>query len=35
MLAKTLPERFIIVDGTKSLDAVESFIWSELRKRVI
>ncbi len=35
MLAKTLPERFIIVDGTKSLDEVESFIWSELRKRVI
>lgn len=35
MLAKALPERFVIVDGTRSLDEVESFIWSELRKRVI
>lgn len=35
MLAKALPERFIIVDGTKGVDEVEQDIWSELRKRVI
>lgn len=35
MLAKALPERFIVTDGTQEREAVEEHIWSELRKRVI
>ncbi len=35
MLAKALPERFIVTDGTQSIEAVEEEIWAELRKRVI
>ncbi|MBN1404733.1 MAG: dTMP kinase [Opitutales bacterium] len=35
MLAKALPGRFIIADGSKSIDEVEVQIWEELRKRVI
>jgi dTMP kinase len=35
MLAKALPERYIIVDGTKTVEEVEESIWIELRKRVI
>lgn len=35
VLAKTLSERFIVVDGTRSPDEVEEAIWRELRKRVI
>ena len=35
MLAKALPERFIVVDGALTRDEVEQNIWSELRKRVI
>ena len=35
MLAKALPERFIIADGTQPIDQVEAHIWAELRKRVI
>lgn len=35
MLAKALPERFIVIDGTEEREAVEEKIWSELRKRVI
>ncbi|MCD8482745.1 MAG: dTMP kinase [Verrucomicrobia bacterium] len=35
MLAKALPERFIIVDGTPDPDTIEERIWRELRNRVI
>ena len=35
MLAKALPERFIVADGAKQPEEVEKFIWKELRKRVI
>lgn len=35
MLAKALPERFVVVDGAAEVGAVEESIWSELRKRVI
>lgn len=35
MLAKALPERFIIVDGMADRDLVEERIWKALRKRVI
>ncbi len=35
MLAKALPGRFIIADGSKSIDEVEAQIWEQLRKRVI
>jgi dTMP kinase len=35
MLAKALPERFIIADGTQTIEEVEEQIWAELRKRVI
>ncbi len=35
MLAKALPERFVVVDGTEPRTTVETEIWSELRKRVI
>jgi dTMP kinase len=35
MLAKAMPERFIIVDGEEPRDALEDHIWHELRQRVI
>jgi len=35
MLAKALPERFIIADGSKPIDEVEAFIWAQLRKHVV
>lgn len=35
MLAKTLPERYLIIDGTCPRDEVEERIWKELRKHVI
>ncbi|MFA5257948.1 MAG: dTMP kinase [Opitutales bacterium] len=35
MLAKALPGRFIIVDGTKSIEEVEKAIWGALRKVVV
>jgi dTMP kinase len=34
VLAKGMPERFIVVDGTKSEDAIEKKIWSEVEARV-
>jgi dTMP kinase len=34
VLAKGMPERFIVVDGTKSADAVEKKIWTEVQARV-
>ena len=35
MLAKAMPERFIVVDGELSRDDLEQMIWKELRQRVI
>lgn len=35
MLAKAMPERFIIVDGSLQQDELENVIWKELRQRVI
>lgn len=35
MLAKALPERFIIADGTQTPDQIEEKLWRELRNRVI
>ncbi len=35
MLAKAMPERFVVVDGNLSPDELENVIWKELRKRVI
>ena len=35
VLAKGMPERFIVVDGTKSADAVEKKVWSEVQARLI
>ncbi len=35
MLAKAMPERFIIVDGGLPHDELEETIWKELRQRVI
>jgi dTMP kinase len=34
VLAKGMPERFIVIDGTKSEDAIENQIWAELEKRL-
>jgi dTMP kinase len=34
VLAKGMPERFIVVDGTKSVDAIEKKIWSEIKARL-
>jgi dTMP kinase len=31
VLARSMPERFIVVDGTRSEDAVEKKIWSEVQ----
>jgi len=35
VLAKALPERFVVVDGTQSQDEVTTEIWKQIRKRVI
>jgi hypothetical protein len=29
-----LPERIVVVDGTKSADAIEKKIWSEVKARL-
>ena len=34
VLAKGMPERFIVVDGTKTPDAIEKKIWSEVQVRL-
>jgi dTMP kinase len=34
VLAKGLPERIVVVDGTKSADAIEKKIWSEVKARL-
>ncbi len=34
VLAKSMPERFILVDGTKSEDAIEKKIWTEVQARL-
>lgn len=34
VLAKGMPERFIVVDGTKTEDAIEKKIWSEVQARL-
>ncbi len=34
VLAKGMPERFIVVDGTKTLDAIEKKIWAEVQARL-
>ncbi|MEX2044595.1 MAG: dTMP kinase [Opitutus sp.] len=34
VLAKGMPERFIVVDGTKSEDVIEKKIWSEVQARL-
>lgn len=35
MLAKAMPERFVVVDGELHRDELEEKIWKELRQRVI
>jgi dTMP kinase len=35
VLAKGMPERFIVVDGTKSADSLEKKIWSEVQARLM
>jgi dTMP kinase len=35
ILAKTLPGRYIVVDGTGSIEEVEETIWRELKKLVV
>ena len=34
VLAKGMPERFIVVDGTKTADAIEKKIWAEVQGRI-
>jgi dTMP kinase len=34
VLAKGMPERFIVVDGTKTEDSIEKKIWTEVQARV-
>ena len=34
LLARGMPERFIVVDGTKPEDAIEKKIWSEVQTRL-
>jgi dTMP kinase len=34
VLAKGMPERFIVVDGTKTEDVIEKKIWSEVQARL-
>jgi dTMP kinase len=33
VLAKGMPERFIVIDGTKSEDAIEKQIWAQVKAR--
>ena len=33
VLAKGMPERFIVIDGTKTQDAIEKKIWAEVQAR--
>lgn len=33
LLSKSLPERFVIFDGTQNPDAIESQIWNEIQSR--
>ena len=35
MLAKAMPERFVVVDGTKSRQRIEERIWDELSHRIV
>jgi len=35
VLAKGIPDRFFVVDGTLSEDAVEKKIWAEIEKRIV
>lgn len=35
MLAKAMPERFVLIDGTLHEDKVDETIWRELRDRVV
>src|SRR5471032_963773 len=34
LLAKGMPQRFLVVDGTKTEDAIEKKIWSEVQARL-
>jgi dTMP kinase len=34
VLAKGMPERFVVIDGTKTEDAIEKLVWAELEKRL-
>jgi dTMP kinase len=34
LLAKGMPERFVVVDGTKSEDAIEKKIWAAVQERI-
>ena len=34
VLARSMPERFLVVDGTKSQDAIEKKIWAEVQARL-
>jgi len=34
LLAKGMPERFVVIDGTKTEDAIEKKIWAEVQARV-
>ena len=34
VLARSLPERFVLIDGTQAADAVEKQIWSAVQERV-
>ena len=34
VLAKSMPERFIVIDGTKTQDAIEKKIWAEVQARL-
>lgn len=34
VLARSLPERFVLIDGTQTADAVEKQIWSAVQERV-
>jgi dTMP kinase len=34
VLARSMPERFIVVDGTKPQDAIEKKIWHEVQARL-
>ncbi len=34
VLAKGMPERFVVIDGTKSEDAIEKLIWAQIKARL-